>query len=354
LDPRLCTASRLSGSGSSQRLDQTAIEGPNRLALVERTAARKFPGALETLAFPAAAFQNDRLTLRKAGPVGCRRDAHGGAVEQLPSVAGATAITTSVPMTLRFRGAPAERRSCWRHGSGVPQQGGVLTSCRARACQSLAAIGKLAATGWRFGSNSHSCSPGPAVQFNWGLCCVLRPDPIARGASHCRRSTQHSFINVRQCGSRMKTVWTFLGGLGFLGGAAFLVFGLLAWTGLLPPGEPLAISGGVMLLVSGLFCLRAAADKTAEAARGKWARSNVKVGRLSEFAFGVGFCSIGAVFLGSNRLPGWFGIAPFVLYVASWALAWIGAILDRRRARTDDASQHPDQNAEPIYGQPSP
>jgi hypothetical protein len=140
------------------------------------TAARKFPGALETLAFPAAAFQNNRFTLQRAGSIGCRRDAHGGAVGQFVSAAGAAAITTSAPMALRFRGTPAGRRSRWRHGSGVLQQGGVLNELPRQACQSLAWIGKLAAAGWRFGSNSHSYSPGPAVQFNWGLCCVLRPD----------------------------------------------------------------------------------------------------------------------------------------------------------------------------------
>jgi hypothetical protein len=143
----------------------------------------------------------------------------------------------------------------------------------------------------------------------------------------------------------MKTVWTFLGGLGFLGGAAFLVFCVLAWTGLVPPGEPAAVSGGVMLLITGLFGLREAADKTAN--RGTWDRSNVKVGRLSAFAMGVGFCSIGAVFLGYNRLPQWFGIAAFVLWVASWALTWLAMSLDFRRARKNDASQRPDQNTLP-------
>src|SRR5262245_28778842 len=44
---------------------------PSRLS-PSALAARNFPGALETLTFPVTAFQNDRLTLREAGPVGCR------------------------------------------------------------------------------------------------------------------------------------------------------------------------------------------------------------------------------------------------------------------------------------------
>src|SRR5262249_17889431 len=71
IDPRLGTAPRLSRLGSSPRPDQTAMEGPSRHALgPSTTAARRFPGALETLAFPTAAFQNDRLALQGAGPVG--------------------------------------------------------------------------------------------------------------------------------------------------------------------------------------------------------------------------------------------------------------------------------------------
>jgi hypothetical protein len=59
------------------------MEGPNRPPSAERTVARIFPGALETLAFPAAAFQNDGLTLRKAGLVGCRLDTRAASGQDL-------------------------------------------------------------------------------------------------------------------------------------------------------------------------------------------------------------------------------------------------------------------------------
>jgi hypothetical protein len=126
----------------------------------------------------------------------------------------------------------------------------------------------------------------------------------------------------------MKTVWIALGGLGFVSGAAFLVFWLLAWAGQVPLGEPLAISAGVMLLVTGVFCLRAAADKTAD--RGKWKRSNVKLGRLSAFAFGVGFGTIGTVFLGHGWLPERYGVWAAVAWLASFVLGVLGQWIDRR------------------------
>jgi len=126
----------------------------------------------------------------------------------------------------------------------------------------------------------------------------------------------------------MKTVWMALGVLGFISGAAFLVFWLLAWTRQVPPGEPLTTSCGVMLLVTGLFCIRGTASKTAD--RGKWARSNVKVGQLSAFGFGVVFCSIGAAFLGFNWLPKQLSIWLVGAVMAGFALTWVGQALDGR------------------------
>ncbi len=127
----------------------------------------------------------------------------------------------------------------------------------------------------------------------------------------------------------MKTVWMVLGTLGFLGGAAFLVISVLVWTGLVRPAEPMLIPGGVVLLVTGLFCLRGAADKTAD--RGRWRGSKVKVGRLSSFAFGVGFCAMGSVFLGFGwLLPQSYGIWAAAVFVASWVLAVLGQFLDNR------------------------
>jgi hypothetical protein len=137
----------------------------------------------------------------------------------------------------------------------------------------------------------------------------------------------------------MKTVWVALGALGFISGAAFLVLWLLAWTGQVPPGEPLAISGGVMLLVTALFSLRAAADKTAD--RGTWARTNVKISRLSAFAKGTFFCAIAAGILGSLWLSKQFGIGIAAVVLASFALTCFGKTLDGRRARAEAALNKP-------------
>jgi hypothetical protein len=146
---------------------------------------------------------------------------------------------------------------------------------------------------------------------------------------------------VRRFGGRMETVWTVLGGLGFMSGAAFLVFWLLAWTGHVPPGGPLAVSGGGMVLVTGLLVLRAAVGKAAQRERGKWARSNVQVGRLSVFAMGTFFCAIGAGILGSPWLPKQFGIGMIAVAMASFALGCFCATLDGRRARAEAALKSP-------------
>jgi hypothetical protein len=139
----------------------------------------------------------------------------------------------------------------------------------------------------------------------------------------------------------MKRFWVALGGLGFVSGAAFLVFWLLAWTGLVPLGEPSAVSLGLMLLVTGLFSLRGAAGK-AEAERGRWKRSNVRVGRLSALGFGVIFCAIGAAFLGSARLPEQVALWLLPATVAGAALILVGQSLDVRRARAGGAPGQPD------------
>lgn len=143
----------------------------------------------------------------------------------------------------------------------------------------------------------------------------------------------------------MKAIWIALGGLGFLSGAAFLIFWPLAWTGHVP-WEPVAITCGVMGLVTGLFTLREAVDKTAD--RGTWARSNVKVGRLSAFAMGTFFCAISVGMLGSLWLPNSFGIGIIAVVLASFALSCFGATLDGRRARAEEALKKiVEQDAEP-------
>lgn len=135
----------------------------------------------------------------------------------------------------------------------------------------------------------------------------------------------------------MKAVWTALGALGFVGGAAFLALWVLAWTGRVPPGEPLAVSLGVMLLVVGLFCLRQAADPAAN--RGTWKRSNVKVGRLSALGFGMAFCAVGLAFVASHWLPNPFGLGMAGVALAGFVLAWCGGTLDANRARSEDMSE---------------
>jgi hypothetical protein len=130
----------------------------------------------------------------------------------------------------------------------------------------------------------------------------------------------------------MKTVWTILGTLGFLCGAAFLVSWLLAWTGRLP-AQPLTISLGGMLLVTGLFCFGEAFSKSGSQA--KWRRSDVRVGRLSSFAAGLWFGAGGVAFLGYGWLTE--HIVPGILgaFAAGFVLGLAGLRFDRRGA--DDA-----------------
>jgi hypothetical protein len=63
-----------------------------------------------------------------------------------------------------------------------------------------------------------------------------------------------------------------------------------------PPAAWARISGGTMSLAGGLLLLGAAVSKSA--ARGTWRGSDVKFGRLSSFAFGMGSCAMGVVALG--------------------------------------------------------
>ncbi len=87
----------------------------------ERDAARSMSWRLETLAFPTAAFQNGRLSLQRAGPVGRRLGVRAASGQSLvlrslctrPSRAGgpsqATRSGTRAPRCLRDRGPPTER-----------------------------------------------------------------------------------------------------------------------------------------------------------------------------------------------------------------------------------------------------
>jgi hypothetical protein len=131
-------------------------------------------------------------------------------------------------------------------------------------------------------------------------------------------------------GGAMKTLWTVLGAVGFLSGAAFFVFLILFWTKLLPADETV-ISGGTMALVVGLFSLREAFSTTAE--RGKWRHSEVPCGRLSSFAFGLGFCAVGVATLSYRWLIDQIvpGLVFFGTFIASFVLGLVGQQLDARR-----------------------
>lgn len=140
----------------------------------------------------------------------------------------------------------------------------------------------------------------------------------------------------------MKAFWIALGAVGFGGGAAFVVFWVLAWTGDVPPGAPLAISLGVMLLVAGVFCFREAASS---AGRGTWARSNVQVGRLSAVGFGLAFCAVGLGFVGFEFLTKPIQMCLVGAVVLAFLLVLCGQRLDARRARTRVAPNQPTSGA---------
>ena len=141
----------------------------------------------------------------------------------------------------------------------------------------------------------------------------------------------------------MKNLWVALGAVGFISAAAFIVLMVLAFAGVVPASEPLAISCGVMLLVVGIFDLRSAIDRSAVAALGTWKSSNVKVGRFSTFAMGIGFCLIGVAALFSQGLSEQVNIAIFVAVVGSFALTWYGSSMDFGRARAQETPNNPDQ-----------
>jgi hypothetical protein len=127
----------------------------------------------------------------------------------------------------------------------------------------------------------------------------------------------------------MKTVWLVLGGFGLTGGAAFLVFWLLVMTRLIPAGAPLFISGGVMLLVTGLFTLREAFSETPPGA--KWSRSDVLTGRLSTFALGLMFTTGGVAFVGFGWLSDHILSALLVIEAAGVVLLMFGMRSDGRQ-----------------------
>lgn len=103
---------------------------------------------------------------------------------------------------------------------------------------------------------------------------------------------------------------------------------ILAFTVGEPPAALGTISAGTMALATGLLCLGEAVSKGGS--RAKWRGSDAKVGRLSSFAFGIGGCAMGVVFLGYYLLPEQYLVWTAVVFLASFALALLGMRIDRR------------------------
>jgi hypothetical protein len=126
----------------------------------------------------------------------------------------------------------------------------------------------------------------------------------------------------------VKTVEAILVGVLVLSMLVFFVCGILAFAFRGPPAFPAAISVGTGLLAFGFLCLGMAVGKTGPHAR--VARSDVKVGRLSSFAFGVACCAFGTLFLGYGWLREHYGLWVAVVWLASLALALLGQWIDTR------------------------
>jgi len=126
----------------------------------------------------------------------------------------------------------------------------------------------------------------------------------------------------------MKTFHTMLVAALFVSMAVFLVCWLLVFTRLVELEALSVLSAGMALLSVGLLCLGEAFSRSGSHA--KWRGSDVKVGRLSSFAFGVGFCAMGTVFLGYGWLPGEYRLWGAAVFLACWALALLGQFLDGR------------------------
>src|SRR5262249_15580829 len=80
-----------------------------------------------------------------------------------------------------------------------------------------------------------------------------------------------------------------------------LVCGVLALTVGKPPDALGLVGAGTAALSVGLLALGEAVSKSGSPAR--WRGTDVKVGRLSSFAFGIGGCAPGIAFLGYELLP---------------------------------------------------
>lgn len=135
----------------------------------------------------------------------------------------------------------------------------------------------------------------------------------------------------------MQTIKTILVVLLFAGMFVTLGCGVLALTVGKPPQVVGLVSAGTAMTSVGLLILEEAFGKSGSPAR--WRGTDVKVGRLSSFAFGIGACALGVAFLGYELLPErylyWVGVA----LIASFPLALVGQKIDglasKRAARRE-------------------
>ena len=105
-----------------------------------------------------------------------------------------------------------------------------------------------------------------------------------------------------------------------------MVCGVLGLTLGKPPDARGLVSAGIALISFGLLTLGEAVSKGGSQA--KWRGTEVKVGRLSSFAFGVSACSLGVVFLGYEFLPERYRIWIGGVFAASFPLALLGQKID--------------------------
>jgi hypothetical protein len=135
----------------------------------------------------------------------------------------------------------------------------------------------------------------------------------------------------------MQTIKTVLVVLLFASMFVTLVCGVLTLTVGRPPDALGLVSAGTAMMSVGLLTLGEAFSKSGWQAR--WRGTGVTVGRLSSFAFGIGGCALGVVFLGYGLLPErhlfWVGGA----FTASFPFALVGQKIDglasKRAARRE-------------------
>ena len=105
-----------------------------------------------------------------------------------------------------------------------------------------------------------------------------------------------------------------------------LVCGVLALTVGKAPDALGLVSAGTAVMSVGLLILGEAVSKSGSPAQ--WRGTDVKVGRLSSFAFGIGACALAVVFLGYELLPERYLFWVGGVFIASFPLALVGQKLD--------------------------